>query len=99
MRKNLVAKREQTGFTKAETAKAIGITRRQYDRLEAGTSDGSVKVWQKLKDLFKTPIDTLLEDTTKKGESQDDRGRIKCVDRQENRRKAKEHKQDQKDIE
>lgn len=67
MRKNLIAKREQKKLTQAETAKTIGITTRQYINLEAGTSDGSVKVWQKLKDLFKTSIDTLLEDTTKNG--------------------------------
>ena len=67
MRKNLIAKREQNKMTQAETAKAIGITTRQYINLEAGTSDGSVKVWQKLKDLFRTSIDTLLEDTTKSG--------------------------------
>ena len=70
MRKNLIAKREQKKLTQAETAKTIGITTRQYQALEAGTSDGSVKVWQKLKDLFKTSIDTLLENTTKQGGSQ-----------------------------
>lgn len=67
MRKNLIAKREQNKLTQAKTAKTIGITTRQYQALEAGTSDGSVKVWQKLKDLFKTSIDTLLENTTKQG--------------------------------
>jgi len=67
MRENLIAKREQKELTQAETAKAIGITTRHYNALEAGTSYGSVKVWQKLKDLFKTSIDTLLENTTKEG--------------------------------
>ena len=67
MRENLIAEREQKRLTKSEVAKIVGITPRQYARLEAGTSDGSVKVWQKLKDLFKTSIDTLLEDTTKNG--------------------------------
>lgn len=67
MRENLIAEREQKRLTKSEVAKIVGITPRQYDRLEAGTSDGSVKVWQKLKDLFKTSIDTLLENTTKNG--------------------------------
>lgn len=67
MRKNLIAKREQEKLTQAETAKATGITTRQYQSLEAGTSDGSVKVWQKLKDLFNTSIDTLLENTIKNG--------------------------------
>jgi len=67
MRENLIAERKQKRLTKSEVAKIVGITPRQYDRLEAGTSDGSVKVWQKLKDLFKTSIDTLLENTTKNG--------------------------------
>ena len=83
MRKNLIAKREQNKLTQAETAKAIGISTRQYINLEAGTSDGSVKVWQKLKDLFKTSIDTLLENTTnfgglKDASSIDDRGNESC---------------------
>ena len=45
-----------------EMAKNLGVTTRQYNRLEAGTSDGSIKVWQRLKDLLKAKsIDFLLE--------------------------------------
>ncbi len=61
MRKNLIIMRKKSNFTQAEVAKLIGITDRQYARLEAGTSDGSIKVWCKLKDLFHKPIDYLLE--------------------------------------
>ena len=65
MRKNLIEKRTVKKMTQADIAKLIGITTRQYSRLEAGTSDGSIKVWEKLKDLFNTSIDTLLENITK----------------------------------
>lgn len=61
MRKNLIKERKQKKLTQADTAQAIGITDRQYARLEAGTSDGSIKVWLKLKDLFHKSIDYLLE--------------------------------------
>ena len=61
MRKNLIIMRKKSNFTQAEVAKLIGITDRQYARLEAGTSDGSIKVWCKLNDLFHKPIDYLLE--------------------------------------
>lgn len=61
MRKNLITERKQKRLTQAETAQRIGITTRQYQALEAGTSDGSIKVWLRLKDLFHKPIDYLLE--------------------------------------
>lgn len=64
MRKNLINARKGNNLTQAETAKRISITTRHYKALEAGTSDGSVKVWQKLKDLFNKPIDYLLEQGT-----------------------------------
>lgn len=64
MRKNLIQARKDTHMTQAEMASHIGLTLRQYTRLEAGTSDGSVKVWYKLKDLLHQPIDYLLEQET-----------------------------------
>lgn len=60
-RKNLEKARNQEKLTQAETATHLGITDRQYRRLEAGTSDGSIKVWYKLKTLLDKPIDYLLE--------------------------------------
>ncbi len=61
-RKNLVSLRQKRGLTQMEMAKNLGVTTRQYNRLEAGTSDGSIKVWQRLKDLLKAKsIDFLLE--------------------------------------
>lgn len=61
-RKNLISLRQKRGLTQSETAAKLGICVRQYKSLEAGTSDGSVKVWQHLKELLgaKT-IDFLLK--------------------------------------
>ena len=42
MRKNLIEKRTVKKMTQADIAKLIGITTRQYSRLEAGTS-GEIK--------------------------------------------------------
>ena len=61
-RKNLISLRQKRGLTQTEAALKIGITERQYQNLESGDSDGSVKVWQHLKELLgaKT-IDFLLK--------------------------------------
>ena len=61
-RKNLIDLRQKRGLTQADVANKLSITVRQFNRLEAGTSDGSVKVWQHLKELLgaKT-IDFLLK--------------------------------------
>ncbi len=60
MRNNLKTERKKADLKQAEAAKYLGITVRQYARLEAGTSDGSIKVWRKLSELFHKPIDYLL---------------------------------------
>lgn len=62
MRKNLRSARKKKGYTQAELAMKLGITTNQLQRLEAGTSDGSMKVWQHLKMLLGAEtIDFLLE--------------------------------------
>lgn len=61
MRNNLVYERKGERFTQLELAKKLNVSVRQYGRLEAGTSAGSLKVWQKLVELFGKPIDYLLE--------------------------------------
>lgn len=63
-RKNLIRLRKKKKLTQAQIAEAVHLTARQYSRLEAGTSDGSVKTWKALKELLgaKT-IDYLLEQT------------------------------------
>lgn len=61
MRKNLKNERENAQLVQADVAKMLAISTRQYQALEAGTSDGSIKVWEKLRKLFNRPIDYLLE--------------------------------------
>lgn len=62
MRKNLKDLRKKRGFSQKELAKKLDISERQYQRIEAGTSDGSVALWQNLKAILQSEtIDCLLE--------------------------------------
>lgn len=61
VRFNLIRERKEADKTQEDIARAIAISTRQYQALEAGTSDGSIKVWYKLKTLLDKPIDYLLE--------------------------------------
>lgn len=61
MRKNLRHERNRTGLTQADAARLLGISTRQYARLERGEADGSVDVWKRLRSIFRKPIDYLLE--------------------------------------
>ena len=58
--------RKQAKLTQKETSDVLGVTERQYRALENGTSDGSIKLWEKLRELFGISIDSLLERTEKK---------------------------------
>ncbi len=61
MRKKLINTREKKHLTQAEMAKQLNVSVRQYQNLEAGTSDGSIRVWQRLKEITGESIDYLLE--------------------------------------
>lgn len=62
MRKNLIDARKKNSYTQKELAQLINLSERQYQSLEAGTSDGSIKTWQKLKAILHAEtIDFLLE--------------------------------------
>ena len=62
MRKNLINKRKNKNLTQVEIAEKLAISERQYQNLEAGTSNGSIKIWSKLKDILNAEtIDFLLE--------------------------------------
>ena len=61
MRENLITERKQKQLPQTATASIGGVTVRQYKNLEAGTSDGSIKVWKKLSKYFGKTIDHLLE--------------------------------------
>lgn len=67
MRKNLIASRNHKKLTQIQVAKYLKISEQHYQRLEAGTSKGSMKVWEKLKKLFHKSIDYLYQDTNLKG--------------------------------
>lgn len=60
LRNKLKAARKKADLTQTEVAKHLRITVRQYQAIEAGTSDGSIKVWRKLSELFHETIDSLL---------------------------------------
>ncbi len=61
MRINLIKARKNKCLTQKRVSQILEISERQYRKLEAGTSNGSVELWYKLKDLFNQPIDCLLE--------------------------------------
>ena len=56
--------RRGKGLTQKQFAEMLEITERQYQRIEQGQSDGSIKLWFKIKSLLAQPIDYLVEDTT-----------------------------------
>ena len=61
MRANLIAQRKLLNHTQQTMAKALGITKQHYQRLELGTSSGSVKIWSELSEKTGKPINELLE--------------------------------------
>ena len=44
--------RKGAGMTQAQVAEALGISWRNYQRIEAGRIVGSIPVWDALEDLF-----------------------------------------------
>ena len=69
MRQNLALKRKEHNMTQEEVAIFLDVTTRHYRALEAGTSKGSVTVWEQLAQRFGTTIDYLLEQAA---DAQDD---------------------------
>lgn len=61
LKKNLIKKRQEKGFTQTQLAEKIGVSERHYQALEAGTSNGSVDIWLKLRNLLGETVDFLLE--------------------------------------
>jgi DNA-binding XRE family transcriptional regulator len=58
---NLINSRKTAGFTQKQVAETLAIKERQYQRIETGSSDGSMKLWKQLSLMFKKSIDYLLE--------------------------------------
>lgn len=64
MRNNLRKCRTVLGYTQKQLADKLGITERQYQRIESGEQDGTIKLWEKIKVLLAQPIDFLIENTS-----------------------------------
>jgi DNA-binding XRE family transcriptional regulator len=62
MRQLLKNARMGSGMTQRETATAIGVSERTYQRIEAGTREGKARVWDKLETLFGLPQRQLRGD-------------------------------------
>ncbi len=62
LRKNLIKARQNKNLTQIDIAERLEISERQYQNLEAGTSNGSIRIWYKLKNILNSEtIDYLLE--------------------------------------
>ncbi len=62
LRKNLIKARQNKNLTQIDIAERLEISERQYQNLEAGTSNGSIETWYKLKNILNSEtIDYLLE--------------------------------------
>ena len=72
MRENLIKVRNKYRYTQETIANELGITTRHYQALEAGTTKGSVDVWEKLKVILHAKsIDWLLEQSDKISQPKD----------------------------
>ena len=52
MRHNLKKARTEAGWTQEQIAEKLGISIRQYQRMEAGTAHGTYPHWDALEDLL-----------------------------------------------
>lgn len=51
MRENLKQARKAAGLTQQDMAEKLGISARQYQRIEGGVSNGTFELWDTLEDL------------------------------------------------
>lgn len=66
MRLNLIAQRLARNWNQAEAARRAKLARSTYWLLEQGRRDPSLKVANRLSDLFGVPIQELLADDNEK---------------------------------
>lgn len=52
MRDNLKRARKEKNLTQQQMAEKLGIGIRQYQRIEAGSSNGSFEIWDALEDTL-----------------------------------------------
>lgn len=62
MRVNLIEARKQKGFTQQEMAEKLGISERQYQRIESGKTNSTFQIWDSLEDMFQIHQRILRED-------------------------------------
>ena len=69
MRKNLEKARQKAGMTQQQVAECLKIDLCTYQRIEAGETPGSIRVWDALEDLFGIPQCQLrqMESPAKEG--------------------------------
>lgn len=60
-RENLKAARQEKGMTQQQVADHLGITLRNYQKIESGKLLGRIASWDKLEDLFGIHQRTLRE--------------------------------------
>ena len=61
MRENLKKARKEAGMTQQQAADKLDLGIRQYQRIEAGESHGTYKIWDTLEDLFNVHQRVLRE--------------------------------------
>lgn len=61
MRRRLKEARDSNNMTQKQLAGKLGISMRQYQRIENGDSDGTFKTWDLLEDMFHVPQRMLRE--------------------------------------
>jgi DNA-binding XRE family transcriptional regulator len=60
MNERIKLKRNELGLTQAQIAQKLGISERQYNRIENGASNGKKPLWLKLSQILNTTVDELL---------------------------------------
>lgn len=70
MRENLKKARKDAGMTQQQVADRLGISLRQYQRMESGISVGDISLWDMLEDVFNVHQRVLREIRPGKADSQ-----------------------------
>jgi transcriptional regulator with XRE-family HTH domain len=64
MRETLIAARRGKGYSQAETADKLNITRSHYTKIESEKRDPSLDVMRRISDLFGRSVDELFVAST-----------------------------------
>ena len=79
MRQKLISLRKRAKCTQAQIAQELNVTERHYRQYEAGTTDGSLKLWQQLADKFGTSIDAIVENLPTARTEEVDNAQEDCI--------------------